>query len=287
MIISIASGKGGTGKTSVAVALALSVKSGVQFIDCDVEEPNAHIFLKPVISESRKVYIPVPEIDEKKCSYCGKCAEVCAYNAIAVVSPREGRPGSILVFSNLCHGCGSCNYFCREKAITEVNKEIGVMEIGNAGAIQFIQGRLNIGEAMAPPLIRQEKKFIDRSGTVIMDAPPGTSCPVVESIKDSDYCILVTEPTPFGLNDLKLSVEVLQKLGVPFGIVINRSDLGDRKTDEFCREQDIPVLLKIPFKKQIAEAYSRGDSMVEAFPEYERGFLELLEKCRLNSRCHS
>jgi MinD superfamily P-loop ATPase len=287
MVISIASGKGGTGKTSVAVALSLSVNHNVQFIDCDVEEPNAHIFLKPVINKIHKVSIPVPEIDLEKCSYCGKCAEVCAYNAIAVVPPERDRKGSTLVFSNLCHGCGSCGYFCPSQAITEVNREIGVVEVGSSGSIEFIQGRLHIGEALAPPLIRQEKKHLDKSRTVIMDAPPGTSCPVVESIKDSDFCILVTEPTPFGLNDLVLSVQVLEKLGVPHGIVINRSDLGDEKTDEFCQKKHIPVLMKIPFKKQIAEAYSRGESMVKAFPAYKIEFQELFKKCRLYSKSDS
>ncbi|MCK4835120.1 MAG: ATP-binding protein [Candidatus Aminicenantes bacterium] len=287
MIISIASGKGGTGKTIIATALALSSKSSVQFIDCDVEEPNAHIFLKPVIEETSKVFIPIPEIDKTKCTYCGRCGEVCAYNAIAVIPPANDKKGSVLVFPELCHGCGSCGYFCPEKAIKEVNKEIGIMEIGMAGPIQFIHGRLNIGEAMAVPLIRQEKKNINPTRTVIIDAPPGTSCPVVESVKDSDFCILVTEPTPFGLNDLVLSVEVIRKLAIPFGILINRSDLGDTKTDEFCRSQGIPVLMKIPFRREIAVAYSKGDSIVEAFPEYRKDFLALFDKCRLNHKSNS
>ena len=280
MILSIASGKGGTGKTTVAAALALSVNTSVQFIDCDVEEPNAHIFLKPVIKESYKIHIPVPEIDEKKCNYCGKCKKVCAYNAIAVIKPVNEKKGCVLVFSNLCHGCGSCSYFCPQGAIKEVDNEIGVMEIGNAGPIQFIQGRLKIGEAMAPPLIRQEKKHMNPTRTVIIDAPPGTSCPVVESIKNSDFCILVTEPTPFGLNDLILSVEVLKKLGIPFGIVINRSDLGDDKTERFCQNQNIPVLMKIPFKREIAEGYSRGYSITVSFPEYKKEFQKLFERIK-------
>jgi len=284
MIISIASGKGGTGKTTIATSLALSIKHSVQFIDCDVEEPNAHIFLKPVINKTHKIFIPVPEIDEKKCTFCSKCSEVCAYNAIAVVPPDKDRKGSVLVFSNLCHGCGSCSYFCPQMAIKEVNKEIGVMEIGDAGPIQFIQGRLNIGEAMAPPLIREEKRNINPTRTVIIDAPPGTSCPVVESIKGSDFCILVTEPTPFGLNDLILSVEVLKKIAIPFGIVINRYDLGDKKTEKFCQEQNIPILMNIPFKKQIAMAYSIGDPIVKAFPEYKKKFQDLFEKCGLYSK---
>jgi len=280
MIISVASGKGGTGKTTVAVNLALSVNIRVQFLDCDAEEPNAHIFLKPEVKQTEKVFIPVPEIDERKCTYCGKCREVCAYNAVAVIKGSEGKKGSILVFSNLCHGCGSCSYFCAEGAVKEVNKEIGEIEIGTAGAIQFMHGRLNIGEAMTPPVIRQIKKDIDPTYTVVIDAPPGTSCPVVETIKRSDFCLLVTEPTPFGLNDLTLAVEVLRKLKVPFGVVINRSNLGDEKTDEYCTKENIPILMRIPFKKEIAVAYSKGEPIVKAFPEYRKDFQELFNKIK-------
>jgi MinD superfamily P-loop ATPase len=278
MIISIASGKGGTGKTTVAVNLALSINEGVQFLDCDAEEPNAHIFLKPAIKDTQKVFIPVPEIDESKCTYCGRCREVCVYNAIAVIAASGDRKGSVLVFSNLCHGCGSCAYFCPQGAIKEINKEIGEIQIGSAGSMQFIHGRLNIGEAMAPPVIRQIKEHINPACTVIIDAPPGTSCPVVESIKGSDFCILVTEPTPFGLNDLILAVEVLRKLAIPFGVVINRSDLGDRKTDRYCRDKNIPILMRIPFSKEIAVAYSKGEPIVSALTKYKKEFIELHNK---------
>ena len=274
MIISVASGKGGTGKTTVAVNLALSLKN-VQFLDCDVEEPNAHIFLKPAIKQTKKVCIPVPEIDEKKCTYCGRCREVCAYNAIAVIPNSNERKGKVLVFPHLCHGCGSCSYFCLQKAIKEVDKEIGEMEIGNTGALQFINGRLNIGEAMSPPLIREVKEHVNPTRTVIIDAPPGTSCPVITSLKGSDFCMLVTEPTPFGLHDLQLAVEVLRKLAIPFGVVINRADLGNKKTDEYCRNQNIPVLMRIPFKKEIAVAYSKGEPIVKAFPKYKKDFKKL------------
>ena len=280
MIISVASGKGGTGKTTIATNLAFSINSGVQFLDCDVEEPNAHIFLKPSIKATKKVFIPIPEVDEGKCTYCGKCREVCAYNAIAVIPASGGKKGSVLVFSNLCHGCGSCGYFCPQGAIKEVNKEIGVIEVGKVNSMQFIHGRLNIGEAMAPPLIRQIKSYINPTRIVIIDVPPGTSCPVVESIKGSNFCILVTEPTPFGLNDLVLAVEVLRKLKVPFGVVINRSDLGSNKTDEYCKEQNIPTLMRIPFKKEIAVAYSKGNSIVEVFPEYKKDFQKMFNEIR-------
>ena len=280
MIISVASGKGGTGKTTIATNLALSAGENVQFLDCDVEEPNAHIFLKPKIDSKQKVYIPVPKIDEKKCDYCGKCREVCAYNAIAVVAPNESRKGSILTFSDLCHGCGACTYFCPKGAITEVGNDIGVMETGTAGSIEFVHGRLRIGAAMAPPLIREVKSKIDANKTVVIDAPPGTSCPVIESIKESDFCILVTEPTPFGLNDLILAVEVLRKMKIPFGVVINRSDLGDKKTDEYCKSGNIPVLMRIPFKKEIAMIYSQGTAIVDALPQYRKKFKELFEVIR-------
>ena len=273
MIISVASGKGGTGKTTVAVSLALSIE-GAQILDCDVEEPNAHIFVKPEINRKEKVYISVPEIDTDKCTACGRCKEVCVYNAIALIKD------SVLVFPELCHGCGSCMYFCPQKAIREADKEIGLIEAGSNKNLRFVHGRLNIGQAMSPPLIRKVKKFIDPDMINIIDAPPGTSCPVIESIKGSDYCVLVTEPTPFGLNDLVLAVEVLRKLKIPFGVVINRSDLGDKKTDEFCEKEKIPILMRLPFKRDIAEAYSEGKAIVEALPEYIEAFKELFERIK-------
>jgi MinD superfamily P-loop ATPase len=202
MIVSIASGKGGTGKTLVATSLAFSLKGKhrVQLLDCDVEEPNDHIFLKPVITRREAVSIPVPEINEAKCSHCGLCAEVCAYNALAVL------PDRVMVFPELCHGCGACSYLCPEKAISEVGRETGVVELGQADGIDFVQGRLDVGEAMPSPVIRRVKEKARPDGVVIIDAPPGTSCPVVESVKGSDFCLLVTEPTPFGFNDLVLAL---------------------------------------------------------------------------------
>lgn len=271
MIISVASGKGGTGKTTVAVNLALSL-GGVQLLDCDVEEPNCHIFIKPVFARKNTVFIPVPEVNQDKCDGCGRCQEVCAYNAIAVVNKE------VLIFPELCHGCGSCAYFCPRNAIKEKNKEIGIVEIGKKGEVRFAHGKLNIGEMMAPPVIKAVKRHIDREKTVIIDAPPGTSCPVITAIKDTDFVILVTEPTPFGLNDLMLAVEVVRKLRIPSGVIINRSDLGNNKIDEYCAEEKIPVLMRIPFSKEIARLYSGGDSIIDALPEYRGRFQDLYVK---------
>ncbi len=273
MITSVASGKGGTGKTTVAVNLALSLNN-VQLLDCDVEEPNCHIFIKPVFEHKNTVFIPIPCIDQTKCDECGRCQEVCVYNAVAIVNKK------VLIFPELCHGCGSCTYFCPNDAIKEENKEIGVVEIGRKGDIQFIHGKLNIGKMMAPPVIREVKKHINKKKTVIIDVPPGTSCPVITAIKDTDFVILVTEPTPFGLNDLSLAVEVVRKLKIPFGVIINRSDLGNKKTDEYCTGEHIPILMRIPFSKKIAEIYSRGDSIVEALPEYREKFQRLFTKIK-------
>ena len=273
MIISVASGKGGTGKTLVSTSLALSLRNNhkVQVLDCDVEEPNADILLRLAIDQSRPVYIPVPKVDEAKCTYCGKCAEVCAYNAIAVLKSK------VLVFPELCHGCGACSYLCPESAITEERREVGVVETGSSGNLELVQGRLNVGEAMAPPVIREVKKHIDPADVVVIDVSPGTSCPVAEATKGSDFCLLVTEPTPFGLNDLTLAVEVATELGIPCGVVVNRDGVGDNKVDRYCHQQGIPVLLRIPLDRNIAMLYSKGIPLVEGIPEWRGKFLELFQ----------
>jgi MinD superfamily P-loop ATPase len=271
MILSIASGKGGTGKTTVAVNLALSL-GDVQLLDCDVEEPDAHIFLNPSIEKEIPAVIPVPRVDKAKCTHCGKCGEVCEFHAIVVVKDV------VLNFDELCHGCGACSYICPEGAISEVERQIGTIQIGKAGEIGFVQGILNIGEPMASPLIKKEKTFIRNPGTVILDAPPGTSCPVIETVRGSDFCLLVTEPTPFGLNDLELAVGMADKLGVPMGVVVNRADVGDRGVWDFCSEKDIPILMEIPMDQRIAELYSRGIPFANEMEEYRSAFRELFEK---------
>jgi len=273
MIISVASGKGGTGKTLVASSLALSLTDNhkLQLLDCDVEEPNANILLHLPMDQSQRVYVPVPRVDTKKCTYCGKCAEVCAYNAIAVIKEK------VLVFPELCHGCGACSYLCPESAITEEGREVGIVERGHSGNLEVIQGRLNVGEAMAPPVIREVKKYINPTNVAIIDVPPGTSCPVVEAINGSDFCLLVTEPTPFGLNDFSLAVEVARKLGLPSGAVINRVGIGSDEVEQYCRGEGIPILLRIPLDRDIAVLYSKGIPLVEGMPRWREDFVRLFE----------
>ena len=276
MIISIASGKGGTGKTTVAVSLAFALqqKLNLNFLDCDVEEPNAHFFLKPKITETQPVLSPIPEIIDSKCTYCGDCAKICEYNALAVLKDK------VLVFPELCHGCGGCTLLCPEKAIIEKGQRIGIIESGKTGNINFIQGILDIGQIMSPPIIREVKKRIDPNILNIIDAPPGTACPTIESIKGSDYCILVTEPTPFGLNDLKISVNVLNQLKIPYGVIVNRDGIGNQDVIEFCRKENIDVIMKIPMDKKIAEAYSNGKIISEKFPEYKDKFHHLFDQIK-------
>ncbi|MDY7039796.1 MAG: ATP-binding protein [Chloroflexota bacterium] len=281
MIITVASGKGGTGKTTVAVSLALSLASdnppasrNPVFLDCDVEEPNAALFLKPTFEQREEVGVLIPKVDFDKCTYCGRCAEVCQYHAIAVVGQR------VLVFPELCHGCGSCTLNCPEGAIREVLNVTGVVEMGHAGHITFGQGVMNVGQAMAVPIIRELKQRAIPPDTsqqvVILDASPGTSCPVVESMRGADFVLLVTEPTPFGLHDLRLAVEVAHdELGLPVGVVVNRDGVGDRGVDEYCATENIPILMRIPLDRRIAEAYSEGMPLVEALPKYKQKFWDL------------
>jgi MinD superfamily P-loop ATPase len=279
MIISVASGKGGTGKTTVSTNLALSIEKDVRILDCDVEEPNAHLFLNPVLNETKKVTTPVPEVDLEKCTFCKKCSEICRFRAIAVVAQ------SVLVFPELCHSCGGCVEVCPENAITETGRELGDTESGNVNEIAFVHGKLRIGEAMSPPLIKDVRKAITPDVVNIIDAPPGTSCPVITAMKGTDFILMVTEPTPFGLHDLKLAVEAVKLLKIPHGLVINRSDIGDRGVVDYAKEENIPVLMEIPFERKIAEAYSKGIPFVEVLPEWKEKFQELyvrIEELALN-----
>jgi MinD superfamily P-loop ATPase len=273
MIIAVASGKGGTGKTTTAVNLALAQGTkDLQFLDCDVEEPNAHLFLKPDIGNKETVSIPVPEIDEEKCNYCGRCAEICAFNAIAVLKEN------VMIFPELCHGCGGCAYFCPEKAITEIPRGIGTLEKGTAFGFDFLHGHLNPGEAMSPPLINAVKSEIDANKHVLIDAPPGTSCPVVAAVKGSDFCLLVTEPTPFGLNDLILAAQMLKKLHIPAGVLVNRADIGNSCVDDYCRREGLPVLAYVPWDRELARLYARGEPVVLHSSDWKERFKAIWEK---------
>jgi len=272
MIISIASGKGGTGKTTIATNLALSVESDVQLLDCDVEEPNAHLFIRPTIEETKTITTPVPEVNEAKCSLCGKCGEICQFKAIVVIG------NTVLPFHELCHSCGGCMEVCPETAITETGRELGVLERGHRNGLEFIHGKLRIGEAMAPPLIREVRSYTRPDAVTIIDAPPGTSCPVITSMNGADFVLLVTEPTPFGLHDLKLAVGAVRILGIPCGLVINRSDMGDDKVKHYAEAEGLPVLMEIPFDRRIAEAYSRGEMLVEVMPEWKEHFKSLFHR---------
>ena len=272
MKICVASGKGGTGKTTVALNLAVTLAMNdhhVRLLDCDVEEPDCHLFLTPDRQSTELVDILVPEVDEEKCTACGKCSEICQYSAIVVLG------STVVTFKELCHGCGGCTLVCPEGAIREIKHSTGVVKIGTAYEFNYIQGQLNIGEAKAPPVIRQVKKHILENHINIIDSPPGTSCPVVESMKGADYVILVTEPTPFGLYDLKLATEVVRELGLPFGIVINRADIGDERVDNYCIAEGIPILLKIPYDRALAQVYSKGQIIVHELTHYFSKFKEL------------
>jgi len=277
MKIAIASGKGGTGKTTIATNLASSIArvgQNVQYLDCDVEEPNGHIFLKPDIEETRDVTIGVPQVDEKKCNGCGKCGQLCQYSAIICIKD------TVLTFEELCHACGGCMAICPEGAITEKQRKIGVTEFGKADGIYFGHGKLNIGAVQTPTLIRHLKRRAMDDAVVVIDAPPGTSCPVIEAVKGSDLVLLVTEPTPFGLNDLELAVEMVRALELPFAVAINRCDIGDDRVVRYCQQKDIEIVLKMPNDRLIAEAYSTGIKIIDALPGYEEKFSQLYERIR-------
>ncbi|MGC8642063.1 MAG: ATP-binding protein, partial [Isosphaeraceae bacterium] len=260
MILAVASGKGGTGKTTVSVNLARVLDSAVQLVDCDVEEPNDHLFLKGSRLQTTPVTVPIPQVDESLCDGCGECGKFCAYHAIVSFGATP------LVFPEMCHGCGGCARVCPQRAIREIDKHIGVVEMTRAGNINLIQGRLDVGNVLTPALIHAVKACLQDDLPAILDAPPGTSCPVVTTLRGTDFVVLVTEPTPFGFHDLQLAVDMVRELRIPFGVVVNRVGIGDDRVHAYCNEQNIPVLLEIPDDRRIAEVYSRGELIVESLP---------------------
>jgi len=268
--VAVASGKGGTGKTTVAVCLALCFDKEVQLLDCDVEEPNAHIFINPGSLMEEQVLVPVPTLDESKCTGCGKCNGLCAFNAIAFLE----KP---LFFPDLCHSCGLCAKVCPEGAIKEVGKNIGRLETGVKGKVHLVSGCMNVGIAMSPPVIRAVKEKAANAALRIIDCPPGTACSFVTSVKNSDFVLLVTEPTPFGLHDMKLAVKVIKLLKLPFGVLVNKSVSGDDCIGKFCKSEKMALLMRIPEDRKIAEAYSRGIPLLETMPELKDEFEKLLQ----------
>ncbi|MDX9873111.1 MAG: ATP-binding protein [Clostridia bacterium] len=266
MKIAVLSGKGGTGKTTVAASL-FSCLDRCQYIDCDVEEPNGAIFLKPDLPVSCPVNVPTPRIDPAKCNGCGSCRSVCRFNAITVIKGRA------LLFPELCHHCGACLIVCESEAISEKDREIGIIETNSSGT--FMHGRLHIGEPVSIPVIRALKRRLQEDIPVVLDCPPGASCAVVRSIEGCDYCLLVAEPTPFGLHDLNIAVQLVRKMGIPFAVVVNKASDTDRSVQKFCRQNGIEIVLEIPFSKEIAQEYSRGILPVVANPEWKKKFMEL------------
>jgi MinD superfamily P-loop ATPase len=277
MRIVFASGKGGTGKTILATNLASVLADrdyAVTYLDCDVEAPNGHIFLKPVITSREAVTIPVPEVDEVRCTRCGRCGDFCPSHAIVCLGT------AVLTFPELCHGCGGCALVCPEKAIRELPRAIGELARGAAGPIRFVEGRLHIGQPMSPPIIRAVKRHLPVTGIAILDAPPGTACPMVDTVRDADFVLLVTEPTVFGLHDLTLAVEVVRRVGVPFGVALNRVGSGDDGVQRYCAHADIPVLLQVPEDRRIAEISSRGELAARSFPGFDHWMTVLFDRLR-------
>lgn len=278
MKIAVASGKGGTGKTTVSLALAMTALSNVELLDCDVEEPNGHIFLKLKNVIKENVSVSVPEINTDSCISCGKCSEICQFNAIVFF----GSPP--MIFKELCHSCGGCVKICPVSAIREIPNVVGYITTGKAGSIEFIQGQLNIGLPMASPVIRQVIRLSGKREDTVIDSPPGTSCSMISAVKESDFVILVAEPTPFGLNDLQIAVETVRKLSIPIGIIINRSDSGNDDVEKYCKDNSLNILMKIPFSTDIAKAYSNGVPLIISVPALAEKFKEIWTKVRLHKR---
>jgi len=273
MKLAVASGKGGTGKTSVAVSLALAASGPVHYVDCDVEEPNGHIFLVPQYNRRQDIELTVPELLPEACSGCGECRAICRFNAITLIGKRA------MIFPELCHACGGCFLVCPEQALRKGKRLLGLLEEGQAGPIRVSRGTLRVGEAMAVPLITAARETArDSAGLVILDAPPGTSCPLVATIREANHVLLVTEESPFGLHDLQLAVGVVRRLGLPFGVIINRADLGDGATARWCTEEHIPLHLAIPFDRAIAAGYAAGEPLINCRPDLRPAFVALLRE---------
>jgi MinD superfamily P-loop ATPase len=274
MKFAVASGKGGTGKSMVAANLAFTLAwtGQVTLVDCDVEEPNLHLFF-PAPATNTDVTVLVPVVDETVCNRCGRCAEVCQYGALTVL------PSRVLFFPELCHSCGGCRLVCPAGAMSEEPKRIGTLAVSAPmPGLSLISGTLDTGSPHAVPVIRAAKKLAAHNPLVIIDTAPGTSCPVVEALDGCDACILVTESTPFGLHDLQLAVDVASRLGLPAGIVINRSDGNDEETLRFCIDHDLEVMMTIPFAREIAAIQSRGDLLCRVRPEWQKEFCNLIVK---------
>lgn len=281
MIYAIASGKGGTGKTTVAASLAAVWDRPVTAVDLDVEEPNLHLFLHPEIASESPAMLEIPVLDAERCILCGECAAFCQYKALSVMGK------TLLIFPEMCHGCGGCLALCPEGALSAGGRELGRVLSGRFKSNEtedagFVMGRLRVGEAMSPPLMRQVKQRLPRNSAsdILIDSPPGVSCPAVNAVMDADCIVLVTEPTPFGLHDFRLAVEAFSPLGKPLGAVINRAGVGDLRVQDYCREQGIPVWAEIPFSRAVAEAYSRGEVAASAVPELRSVILALMERMR-------
>ncbi len=279
--IAVVSGKGGTGKTSVATALFYVAKKHFSehkplLLDCDVEAPDASLFFKAKEKKTEKVLMQIPQFDEEKCIYCGKCAEACAFNAIMFIKSLK----HISFMPDLCHSCGACSYVCpAEGAITEIGKEVGELHhhILKDG-LAVSEGMLKIGEPMPVPVIKALKKSAPPTGLHILDAPPGTSCPVMETIADADFVVVVSEPTPFGINDLGLIAEAIREIGLPFGVIINKDGLTDGiEIHEWLKKEQVPLLGKIPFSRELAKQYAEGKKVPEILPETTEFFKNIIE----------
>ena len=277
MKVAIASGKGGTGKTMVTASLAVSWSSPITAVDLDVEEPNLHLFLQPQMAGSQTAFMEVPVVDEKLCSFCGECSELCQFKAISVLN------SVVLVFEEMCHGCGGCLSVCPQGAISTGARELGDISWGQSGQIGFLMGKLRVGEAMSPPLMRQvleslqQLKYLSHSVDVLIDAPPGVSCPAISAVIGSDVIVLVTEPTPFGVFDLSLAYSAFKRLKKPMGVVINRAGIGNDQVYQYCQEVSLPVWAEIPYKRSIAKAYANGEIIAESSAKMRRLFNELSE----------